>query len=110
MGGGVTTNSPIAMRMTLQIYKYEQNNSILAPLPNPGYAPVALTIFRGVICQCHFFFLGDGCGGEQGRLQDFGGGPRIIFFRFGKPCALLYGGSGACYPEKIFKTVQFGAF
>ena len=59
----------------------------------------------------------------QGRPQDLGGGgPRILFFRFGTlHVAKRYAAHGEAMriargvrrhvpPRKIFKTVEFGAF
>ena len=62
------------------------------------------------------------CIGYQGRPQDLGGGgPRIIFFRFGNlhvakrhaahgsAMRIARGVRGHAPPRKFFKTVQFGA-
>ena len=60
---------------------------------------------------------------QQGRPQDLGGGgPRNLFFRFGKlhvakrhaahgeAMRIARGVRGHAPPRKFFKTVQFGAF
>ena len=59
---------------------------------------------------------------ESGASPGFGRGGQEIFFRFGnlhvakrhaahgEAMRIDRGGSGACAPEKFFKTVQLGAF